>query len=132
MPLPPDSCYYAFDVYQDMMDFLNSFFPLAGVTGHASVMDLGVEVPSVRADIALLLKTLPCLELIDKGRSLHLMQQINARHLVVSYPKRSLSGKSKGMAANYDQQFRDLIKSTGWDFERLDFPHELAFVITKE
>jgi 16S rRNA (guanine(1405)-N(7))-methyltransferase len=132
MPLPPQAVYYAYDIYEDMVDFINFFFSLIGRSGHASVMDLGKFVPEVQADVALLLKTLPCLEQSVKGRAVPLLTSINARRLVISYPCQSLGGRGKGMAVNYDQLFRELIAETGWSFQRLDLLREMVFVINKQ
>jgi 16S rRNA (guanine(1405)-N(7))-methyltransferase len=131
MPLAPNSTYYACDIYKDMVDFLNSFFPMTDVAGHAVLADLGEGAPSVRADVALLLKTLPCLEQVDKNRSLALLESVDARHLLVSYPSRSLGGRGKGMADNYEREFRELVAHTRWKLQRFEFSRELVFLVSK-
>src|SRR5438034_4202683 len=40
MPLEPDVEYFAYDVYEDMVDFLNAFMALARCRGRAQVVDV--------------------------------------------------------------------------------------------
>jgi len=131
MPLPDHATYYGCDIYEDMIDFLNFFFQLTGRDGRAAVTDLGQSAPPVEADVALLLKTLPCLEQSEKNRSLPLLSNTKANRLLVSFPCQSLGGRARGMAQNYDQQFRNLIAPMGWSCQRLDFSHEMVFLVDK-
>ena len=132
MPLAQDVEYYAYDVYADMTDFLNGFLALAQVRGHAEARDVLNHCPTEHADLALLLKALPCLEQIDAGASLRLLETINADHLLVSFPARSLGGKQKGMVQNYEARFRQLVADKPWEVKRFEFATEVAFLITKE
>lgn len=131
MPLPEQAAYYACDIYEDMIGFLNFFFHLTGRNGGATVTDLGESVPPVEADVALLLKALPCLEQSEKNCSLPLLSNTKANRLVVSFPCQSLGGRTKGMAQNYDQQFRNLISPIGCSCQRLDFSREMVFLVDK-
>src|SRR5689334_19285402 len=45
MPRASDAEYYAYDVYQDMTDFLNGFLALARVRGHAEARDVLSRCP---------------------------------------------------------------------------------------
>ncbi|MFN2208375.1 MAG: 16S rRNA methyltransferase, partial [Candidatus Promineifilaceae bacterium] len=67
MPLAEDASYIAYDIYADMMDFLADYLALAGLNGRAEVRDIIHQPPQETADLALLLKTLPCLEQVEKG-----------------------------------------------------------------
>jgi 16S rRNA (guanine(1405)-N(7))-methyltransferase len=77
------------------------------------------------------LKTLPCLEQIDKGIGVELLDRIPAEHLLISYPVRSLGGRAKGMGKTYETQFNEIAALKGWKFERFEFASELAFLVTK-
>jgi 16S rRNA (guanine(1405)-N(7))-methyltransferase len=131
LPLRPDTAYYAYDIYQDQVDFLNQFFSLAQVNGQAEARDVIHDCPTQPADLALLLKAIPCLEQVDKNAGAHLLETINARYLLVSFPIHSLGGRSKGMAVNYEARFRALVGRLGWPVRRFEFATELAFLITK-
>ena len=66
LPLPPATELIAYDIYADQIAFLNDFFALAGVAGRAEVRDVVGHPPDEPADLALVLKTLPCLEASDR------------------------------------------------------------------
>jgi 16S rRNA (guanine(1405)-N(7))-methyltransferase len=122
---------YACDIYQHMMEFLNRFMLLAGVRGHAQTCDVLCTCPSQRVDVAFLLKTIPCLEQIDKQAGYRLLRAINAQYLVVSFPARSLGGRHRGMVTNYEAHFHALIADERWSVTRHEFATELVFVVRK-
>ena len=96
MPLAENADYYAVDIYQDMADFLNRFMALTPVRGHAQAGDvLHQGCPSQQVDVAFVLKTIPCLEQVDKLAGRRLLDTLNADHLLVSFPVRSLGGGAK-------------------------------------
>ncbi len=136
MPLPNDVRYLACDIYADMIGFLNQCFGLMGYpNAHAEVCDvisaLGTEhsTLSTPVDVAFILKTIPCLEQVDKTIGTRLLDALNARYIVISFPAQSLGGKHKGMAANYAAHFDELIAGRAWQVQRLDFATELVFVV---
>ena len=131
MSLEGNTEYYAYDVYHDMIDFLNRFLRIVGFEGKAVACDVIESPPTRRADVALILKALPCLEQIDKSAPLRLLDAINAAHLLVSFPRHSLGGRSKGMEVNYEARFYDLIAERDWSVKRFEFATELAFLVVK-
>jgi 16S rRNA (guanine(1405)-N(7))-methyltransferase len=131
MPLAPDAEYYACDIYEDLIAFVNGYLALSGVRGHAEVVDVAHSVPSRPVDLALILKTLPCLEQTDRSASLRLLETIHAEHILVSFPVRSLGGRQKGMAGTYEARFRELIAGKNWPVQRFEFATELAFLVHK-
>lgn len=131
MPLAEGAVYTACDVFQDQVDFLNGCFALLGTPGQVFVCDLLSGAPNQTADVALLLKTLPCLEQADKGIGPRLLAQVRAPVVVVSYPAQSLGGRAKGMVSNYAAQFAALAEGQPWTVTRFDFPGELVFRIQR-
>jgi 16S rRNA (guanine(1405)-N(7))-methyltransferase len=131
MPLATHATYLACDIYQDQVDFLNAAFPILGIQGRAELCNLLQEAPAQRADVALLLKTIPCLEQADQRVGERLLTAIAAPVLIVSFPAQSLGGRGKGMAPHYAQHFADLVSNRPWRVERFDFPNELVFRIFK-
>jgi 16S rRNA (guanine(1405)-N(7))-methyltransferase len=129
MPLADDVSYLAYDIYGDMMLFLQAYLRLAGLDGRAEVRDVIHDPPQETADLALLLKTLPCLEQVQKGAATHLLDAIQARYLLISYPVSSLGGRQKGMVATYDAQFAALIAGRNWTTRRVLFTTELVFLV---
>ena len=132
LPLPPATELIAYDIYADQIAFLNDFFALAGVAGRAEVRDVVGHPPDEPADLALVLKTLPCLEAIDRRAPERLLDAIAAPRLLVSFPAQSLGGRRKGMTTHYEAQFRRLLDARGWAAQRFEFATELAFLVEKK
>lgn len=132
MPLAPGATYTAYDIYHDMTGFLNSFWPLVGIEGHAYARDIGPFIPPEPVDVALVLKTIPCLEQVDKSAGLRLLENLNAAHIVVSFPAHSLGGYDKGMVEHYEARLRTLLERKEWPVRRFEFATELAFLITRK
>ncbi|MBN1221407.1 MAG: 16S rRNA methyltransferase [Anaerolineae bacterium] len=131
MGLPTDAVYYAYDIYQDMIDFLNEFMKMAKINGRAEACDVIHACPTQQVDLALLLKAIPCLEQVDKDAGIRLLDTLNADHLLVSFPVYSLGGRQKGMAATYEDHFGELVTHRDWSVKRFEFSHELAFLVNK-
>ncbi len=131
MGLPPDVEYYACDIYRDMVDFIGGFLALIGIRGGVEACDLIHTPLPHRVDLALVLKTIPCLEQIDKSAGQRLLEGLNAPYILVSFPARSLGGRDKGMPVNYEEHFRELIAGKGWTVCRFEFATELAFLVGK-
>jgi len=131
MPLPEDAEYYACDIYQDMMDFLHKWMVIINMQGRTQVCDVIQQCPNYKVDLAFVLKTIPCLEQVDKSAGSRLLHTINADHLVVSFPVHSLGGKRKGMVEHYETHFRELVANEKWEIKKLEFSSELVFVVRK-
>ncbi len=136
MPLPTTTEYIACDIYANQIAFLNQYFKLAGIPGRAEVRDVIGRPPDEPADLALILKTLPCLETVDKTAPARLLDTIRAPWLLVSFPTQTLCGRRRGessrsMAAHYEAGFRRLLDERGWPAERFEFVTELSFLVNK-
>ena len=131
MPLAPNAEYYACDLYGDMMAFLNRVFALMGIQGQAQVCDAAGTPPTQTAHVALLLKALPPLEQSDKTAALRLLQNLQAEHILVSFPTRTLGGRNKQMGTHYETRFRALVAGERWQLERYEFANELCFLVSK-
>lgn len=131
MPLAQNATYYAYDIHQPLIDFLQQSMVLLGVEGYACTRDVLQDCPTHEVDVALLLKAIPCLEQVDKLASKRLLQQIRARVLLVSFPVHSLGGRSKGMSAYYTAHFQEMVRETDWQVHSYEFATELVFVVKK-
>src|SRR5579885_2193978 len=130
-PPEADAQYYACDIYTSMLDFLADALTLMPVKSFVQQCDIIQASPTQQVELALVLKTLPCLEQVDRQAGYHLLHALNARYLIVSFPVHSLGGHSKGMTAHYEAHFRELIRNDPWDVQRIAFPTELVFVVKK-
>lgn len=132
MPLSNTVEYYAYDVYKDLIGFLNDFMGMTNVQGYAETRDIVQRTPEKKADLAFILNTIPCLEQIEKSAGLKVLNSINANFLVVSFPVRSLCGREKAMRKHYETRFNQLTKEKDWSIQRLEFSTELVFLITRK
>ncbi|MCC6445787.1 MAG: 16S rRNA methyltransferase [Armatimonadetes bacterium] len=123
--------YFACDIYLDMMRFLREFMRLLPVKGESVACDVLSGCPLPEADLALILKTIPCLEQVDKSAGRTLLEKVRARYLIVSYPARSLGGRPKGMVPHYESHFLSLISGKNWPWQKFEFPTELVFRVEK-
>jgi 16S rRNA (guanine(1405)-N(7))-methyltransferase len=126
MGLPETASYHAMDIDCELMALLGSFLSNQHV---AECRDILVRPPEEPADLAFLLKAVPCLEQQERGASLRLLRALKVRFAVVSFPVRSLGGRSKGMAEHYAAMAGELIKTLGSDAEVLRYPSEIFYVI---
>jgi 16S rRNA (guanine(1405)-N(7))-methyltransferase len=130
LPLADGAEYVAYDVDAAMIGFLKGYFALTPLAGRAAVRDIVADPPEEPADLALVLKTIPCLEQLDKAAGARLLDALSAPYLLVSFPARSLGGKQRGMAANYGAHFAELVAGRGWEVEEFLFESEVAFLVT--
>jgi 16S rRNA (guanine(1405)-N(7))-methyltransferase len=131
MPLAPDAVYYACDIYADMIEFLNRFLAALHIPGGAHLCDLVQGPPPQPVQLALVLKTIPCLEQLDKQVGRRLLAGLQAEYILVSFPAQSLAGRSKGMVVNYAAHFDELVAGFDWHIDRYEFSTELAFLIRR-
>jgi len=131
MPVAAEIQYFGCDIFSDMTDFLNKFYRHMKLKGEFFTCDLTAMQFTRHARVAFLLKTLPCLEQIEKDISAEILERIPADYLLISYPVRSLGGHAKGMGKTYETQFNNLAARMKWDFERFEFESELVFLVKK-
>ncbi len=131
MPLAAGCTYQACDIYLDMLELIEAFFEQVGIQGQASPCDLASAVPQETAQVAFLLKAIPCLEQIDKDIGLPLLQGVRAQHILVSFPAQGLGGRRKGMPAFYREHFHALVDGQPWEVREFTFSTEIAFLVTK-
>lgn len=131
LPLAEDARIEVCDIYADMAEYLGAFFSHTGLNGRAFTCDLIHQLPDRPAQLALLLKTIPCLEQVDKTIGRRLLTGIQAEHMLVSFPVHSLGGRGKGMRQNYDRHFNELVAGLPWKVVQFDFPGELVYRLSR-
>lgn len=131
MPLKRNTKYCAYDIYGDLTEFVNEFMSLTDIDGHCECLDVIHSTPQVKVDLAFLMKALPGFDKVDKLAGFKLMEELDAKHLVVSFPIRSIGGKNKDMWRNYGNRFYKLVENTEWRIQRLEFRTELVFLVAK-
>jgi 16S rRNA (guanine(1405)-N(7))-methyltransferase len=129
--LPEGIEYHGFDIDREQAQFLTAIFKLLKVNRvKIGLGDVFVD-RFPKADVVFLLKILPLIRQQQKTQSLEILEKQNARHLVVSFPTKTVSGREKGMAEFYAKQFEELIREKPWAIKKIFFPTELVFVIKK-
>ena len=131
MGLADRAKYLAADIFQDMISFLNGALAFLPVDGRAVSCDVNAACPELPVDLALALKTIPCLEQIDKTAGEHLLSTLQAKVMLISFPLRSLGGRDVGMTTNYEKRFLTLALEKHWKIERFVFKNELVFRVIK-
>ncbi|MCA9935958.1 MAG: 16S rRNA methyltransferase [Ardenticatenaceae bacterium] len=129
MPFGPDTQYIGYDIYADMVGFVGEFLALAGVRGETAVRDVISEPPNRPVGLVLLLKLLPVLAQVEETAVPRLLDSLQAKYLLISFPTASLGGRKKGMVANYEAQFQAWADGRNWDVQRFEFATELAFLV---
>ena len=100
--------YHALDIDTRTADLTNRYFALQNLPPLAACADLAVETPNIQADVVFLFKLLPVLEAQKRGRGADLLRELRAKHFVLSYPLKTLSGKEKGFKDFYAAEARKL------------------------
>jgi 16S rRNA (guanine(1405)-N(7))-methyltransferase len=137
MRLPEGARYVAWDIDAHLVGFVGGFLDLLGFDQQAGLRDIVGDPPvaDTRFDLVLLLKSVPCLDQQNPDAAARILNGIDARHIVVSFPTQSLSGRSKGMARTYRTRFAALLDTLGWHHRRVEeveVPGEMAFVVLSD
>jgi 16S rRNA (guanine(1405)-N(7))-methyltransferase len=131
MPLAAGCEYLAYEIDLQLCDLVERFLGRVGVRHKVQAADVLAPLDAPEADVALLLKTAPCLEQQRPGAALEVIDQLAAPHVVISYPTHSLGGRGKGMARTYRAQFERLLAHRSWRCSQLEFATELVFIVDK-
>ncbi len=130
MGLPGETRYTSVEVDRGLAAATERFLQLTGRPGEAIWADALIRIPETDAELALVLKTLPCLEQQEDGAALALLQRLAAiQQIAVSYPVRSLGGREKGMTATYRAQIADLAAQIGRPQREIMVEHELVVLL---
>jgi 16S rRNA (guanine(1405)-N(7))-methyltransferase len=129
--LPKGAEIHAWDIDTALVGFVGECLEHLGFTARAAAVDL-LAVPAwPLTEVALVLKTLPCLEQQAPGAGEALLAAIPAPRIVVSFPTRSLGGRAKGMAGTYARRFEALLAARGWSADAFEAGPELVYVVSR-
>ncbi len=131
MGLPTTTHFYAYDIHETRIGFLNTYFALQGLPPLAKVQDIAFHPPDETGNVAFLLKELPRIERNYEGLGLALLRALRVTYVVVSFPIVSLHG-GRSLAGRYRDFFLRLIREEGWPATEIAFENELVFCVKKE
>jgi 16S rRNA (guanine(1405)-N(7))-methyltransferase len=128
MDLEPPIDFYAYDIHEPRIAFLNQYFALQGLPQLARVQDVAHHFPQETADVALFLKEMPRFERNYHGRGRPLLQALRVRHIIISFPTISTHG-GRNLTDRYRHFLHQLIDGLGWGVTELLFAGELVFCL---
>lgn len=130
MDLPGSTAFYAYDIHQPRIEFLNAYFRLQGLRPLARLQDVALQFPQETADLALFLKEMPRFSRHygDLGRPF--LEALPVRWLVVSFPSVSTHG-GRTLVGRYREFMSQLIAGHDWPLTEILFEGELVFCIEK-
>jgi 16S rRNA (guanine(1405)-N(7))-methyltransferase len=95
MQLSPGASYWACDIDSALVAALAGLDEIMPVRLTVTTCDLVASPVVPRADVALVLKTLTTLEQQDPAAAGRVLAALDCRHVIVSLPRRSLSGRQQ-------------------------------------
>ena len=125
--------YAAYEIGKETVDVLNLYFSKTGKDGYeAALSDAVCETPSDKFDVLTAFKLLPVLQQQKKGRAMEFLQSAPFSTAIVSFPTRSLSGKSKGMEDFYSSFLETALPRNMTVCDKTVLYNELFYVLKKE
>jgi 16S rRNA (guanine(1405)-N(7))-methyltransferase len=107
--------------------FLAARYPRCSVV-HRDVL---VRPDLITADVALLLKTYHNMEDRQPGAGLRLVAELRVPIVVVSFPRRTMTGRRASFTWRLLPGLTDLAAGRGWELSRLELPTELIVIVRK-
>lgn len=94
--------YLAVDINTEEMEFIKCFFEKEKISGKCLTLDLSkkenlevLKKESEKSDICFMFKLLDSLESKKRGSSKELIESVNSKKIIVSFPLKTISGKSE-------------------------------------
>jgi len=124
--------YTGYDIDEVSINFMNEIFKTAGLDQKVKVKpgDIFLE-PAIICDLTFLFKIVPLIEQQQKNTTLDFLRNVKSKHIAISFPSQSISGKKTGMRDFYSELFTKQVSEEKWKIEKLIFAKETVFVVTK-
>ena len=124
--------YTSLEIDRRMVNATQRFLAITRRPGRSVLCDIMEEFPTDGADLALVFKTLPCLERQRAGAAADLVLRLSdIAHVALSYPVRSLTGRAKNMPETYRSHAEAMARASGRRLEFLAVREELVAVLSK-
>jgi len=128
----PNTIYLACDIVLPMLDLINAFLKKINNPGYAFACDLAVNIPDPSADLALLMKTIPLLDQLNRQIVPRLLNGLKTDVILASFPLKSLGGYDKGMLNTYRSRMAELTDNSRFEVEEFAFHNEIAFLLRRK
>lgn len=127
--------YFSSDLSNFDMGFVQEFFDKNKINGVARAYDITdmkifEDSDFLESDLVFLFKALDSFEEVRKNISKEILEKIPAKHIVVSFPTRSLQSKREFKIEKRNWLFNFLNKK-GWEYEQFEVDNELFILISK-
>lgn len=120
--------YVAVEAAEEDVKFIQSYFDSFGINGKALKLDLSNVNVLPKADVCFLFKMLDTLEGIRRGISGELIEKIDSRFIVASFPTKSLGAK-KEIRAGRLGWFEKIIEA--YEYTIFEIENEKFYIIRK-
>ena len=90
------------------------------------------SIPSERYDVALLFKILPLLDRQRDGAAMDVLNRVNAKYTVISFPTRTLGGRNVGMEENYSRWMENHMPENRKVAARFVTDNELFYILKEK
>jgi 2-polyprenyl-3-methyl-5-hydroxy-6-metoxy-1,4-benzoquinol methylase len=124
--------YIATELSQLDVDFISRYFKIKKIKNKTFVLNLLEnynKLAQFDVDICFMFKLLDSLEATRHNISEKIIPHINAKHLVVSFSTKTISGKQ--MRSGRRTWFENLVSRLGFKFKLLEYPNEIFYVLKK-
>ena len=109
-----EASYVGYDLNRTYVEIGTEFLQHIGLGGTVEHRDVITAPEALRVDVALLLKTYHCIEDRLPGAALRLVADVSAAHVVVSFPLRTMSGRTVDFRHAHIERLTDLAERNGW------------------
>lgn len=130
MNLAPTTSFFAYDIHQPRLDFLQTFFHHFYPQAQAIHQDVMTNIPFQQADCAFFFKEAHRLEKRRPGSNRELFAGLNVKWLVVSLPSRDLAGHHS-LETYHTNLMKKSIQGQPWQLITDMIGDELIFFIQK-
>ena len=121
-----------YDVHRGAADLINEWAGACSWSVRAFCADLLCENAFERADLALMMKLLPVLEQQKKGAGVQLLAEVPAAWRAVTFPLRTLGGRSIGMEKHYSDWMEANVPKGLTLHSRLIVDNELIYLFKED
>jgi len=127
--------FFTSDLNPKDMNYLNSFFKKFKLNGVAKSYDITLlnfleDENFKTCDLVFLFKALDSFESAKKNISKEILEKLPQKHIVVSFPTKSLVSKEEFKIEKRNWLF-NFIEKKGWNYEQFEVENEIFLLISK-
>ncbi len=122
---------FGYDIQGGAVRTVNDWAQLCGweIEGHCA--DLLCEIDFPKADLALMMKLLPLLDRQKAGSAKALLETCPTKHILVTYPTRTLGGRNVGMEEQYSSWMENNLPANLEITLRFTVDTELCYLLAR-